>query len=164
MSSDHWTFHHRPRRTGCRSRATPSVGFGIGVLLQGQNGGVRKQYNFWPGETGLDAWDVDRLVLLSKDLPVREIALDSIGEIDTNYWFDYGSVDPTVRRVVEHIRLVQDADLSYPIILGSDGRVMDGMHRIARALLNGDATIRAVQFEVQPEPDFRNCSPGDLPY
>src|SRR3984957_12633834 len=141
-----------------------SVGFGIGVLLQGQNGGVRKQYNFWPGELGLDAWDVDRLVLLSKDLPVREIALDSIGEIDTNYWFDYGPVDPTVRRVVEHIRLIQDADLSYPIILGSDGRVMDGMHRIARALLNGDATIRAVQFEVQPEPDFRNCAPGDLPY
>ena len=98
---------------------------GIGVwpiLFQGQNGGVRKQYHFWPGETGLDAWDVDRLVYLSKDLPVREIALDSIDEIDTNYWFDFGPIDPTVRRVVEHIRLVQDADLSYPIILG----VMDG--------------------------------------
>jgi hypothetical protein len=125
---------------------------------------VRKQYNFWPGEVGIDAWDVDRLVLLSKDLPVREVALDSISDIDTNYWFEYGPIDPTVRRVVEHIRLVQDADLSYPIILGSDGRVMDGMHRIARALLNGDETIRAVQFEVQPEPDFRNCSPDDLPY
>jgi hypothetical protein len=137
---------------------------GVPDPASGPEWGVRKQYNFWPGETGLDAWDVDRLVLLSKDLPVREIALDSIDEIDTNYWFDYGPLDPTVRRVVEHIRLVQDADLSYPIILGSDGRVMDGMHRIARALLNGDATIRAVQFEVQPEPDFRNCSPGDLPY
>lgn len=148
-------------------QATQGRRTGIGVCPippQSQNGGMRKQYNFWPGEVGLDAWDVDRLVLLSKDLPVREVALDSIDEIDTNYWFDYGPIDPTVRRVVEHIRLVQDADLSYPIILGSDGRVMDGMHRIARALLNGDATIRAVQFEVQPEPDFRNCSPGDLPY
>ncbi len=52
----------------------------------------------------------------------------------------------------------------YPIILGNDGRVMDGMHRIARALLEGHATIKAVQFEIQPGPDFRNCTPDDLPY
>jgi hypothetical protein len=127
-------------------------------------GGVRKQYNFWPGEVGLDAWDVDRLVRLSKELPVKEVALDSIDEVDMNYWFDHEPMVPTVRRLVEHLRLIQGADLSYPIILGSDGRVMDGMHRIARALLDGDATIKAVQFEVQPDPDFRNCSPGDLPY
>jgi hypothetical protein len=125
---------------------------------------MRKQYNFWPGEFGLDAWDVDRLVVLSKGLPIKEIALDSIEEIDANYWFYYGPIVPTVRRVVEHLRLVQDADLSYPIILARQGRVMDGMHRIARALLNGDTTIKAVQFEVQPDPDFRNCSPSDLPY
>lgn len=92
------------------------------------------------------------------------MALDSIADIDTNYWFDYGPIVPTVRRVVEHLRLIQEVDLSYPIILGSDGRVMDGIHRIARVLLNGCVTIKAVQFEVQPEPDFRNCSPEDLPY
>lgn len=26
---------------------------------------MRKQYHFWPGEKGLDAWDVDRLIALS---------------------------------------------------------------------------------------------------
>lgn len=40
---------------------------------------------------------------------------------------------------------------------------MDGMHRIARAILEGRSTVRAVQFEIDPEPDFRNCSPADLP-
>jgi hypothetical protein len=25
---------------------------------------VRKQYHFWPGEHGVDAWDVDRLIEL----------------------------------------------------------------------------------------------------
>ena len=125
---------------------------------------MRKQYNFWLGETGLDAWDVDRLVTLSKDLPVIEVALDSIDEVDSNYWFNYGPIDPTVRRVVEHMRLTQEVDMAYPIILASDGRVMDGMHRIARALLDGHTTIKAVQFEVQPDPDFKNCTPDDLPY
>ena len=41
---------------------------------------------------------------------------------------------------------------------------MDGMHRVVRALLNGDRTIAAVQFTVTPEPDFRGCRPEDLPY
>ena len=71
---------------------------------------------------------------------------------------------PTVRRIIDHIVLIQEVDPSYPIILGSDGRVMDGMHRISRAILDGHATIKAVQFVHEPEPDYRNCSPEDLPY
>ena len=125
---------------------------------------MRKQYHFWPGDDGLDAWDVDRLIRLSTDLPIREIGLESITDVDTDYWFDGSAEVATVRKVVEHIRLIQEVDPSYPIILGVDGRVMDGMHRVARAVLQGDSSIEAVQFEVQPEPDFRNCTPEDLPY
>lgn len=125
---------------------------------------MRKQYHFWPGEDGLDAWDVDRLVELSKSLPVKQVPLESIDEIDSVYWFDDRRERPTVRRVVDHARLIEDVDLSYPIILGSDGRVMDGMHRIAKALLEGRATIDAVQFQTHLAPDYRNCRPEDLPY
>jgi hypothetical protein len=129
-----------------------------------QNGLMRKQYHFWPGEKGLDAWDVDRLVRLSADLPVREVRLDVIKDLDTDYWFDGSMEKVTVRKVVEHMRLVQEVDTSYPIILGVDGRVMDGMHRVARALLEGRTSVAAVQFEVHPEPDYRDCRPEDLPY
>jgi hypothetical protein len=41
---------------------------------------------------------------------------------------------------------------------------MDGMHRIARAILDGHLRIKAVQFVDEPEPDHRNCSLEDLPY
>ena len=125
---------------------------------------MRKQYHFWPGEQGLDAWDVDRLVELSKHFPVKQVALESIDELDSVYWFDDRRQRPTVRRVVDHARLIEDVDLSHPIILGRDGRVMDGMHRVAKALLEGRATIDAVQFEIHPDPDYRNCRPEDLPY
>jgi hypothetical protein len=125
---------------------------------------VRKQYHFWPGERGLDAWDVDRLIRLSADLPIRQVPLETITDVDTDYWFDGSAEVATVRKVVEHIRLIRDVDPSYPVILGVDGRVMDGMHRIARALLDGRTSIRAVQFEVHPEPDYRDCRPDELPY
>jgi hypothetical protein len=124
---------------------------------------MRKQYHFWPGEHGLDAWDVDRLVEMSASFAAEEIPVASISEIDSAYWFHEGE-EPTVRRIVDHARLIQEVDASYPIILGPDGRVMDGMHRIARALLNGQATIPAVRFQVLPDPDFRNCRPDELPY
>ncbi len=128
-----------------------------------KTGLVRKQYNFRPSAHGLDAWDVDNLIAASSDLPVREVALDSIADVDTDFWFKFGP-PPTVRRLIEHVRLMEEADLSYPIILGSDGRVMDGMHRIGRAILDGHATVKAVQFVQEPEPDYRDCSPEDLPY
>ncbi len=86
------------------------------------------------------------------------------GDLDTAYWALPGAGHPTVREVVGHLRLVLDADLSHPVILGSDGRLMDGMHRIARTLLEGRAEIAAVRFAEDPEPDHRGVRPDDLPY
>ena len=66
--------------------------------------------------------------------------------------------------MVEHARLISEVDVSDPIILGPDGRVMDCMHRIARALLEGRPDIDAVRFTTLPEPDYRRCWPHELPY
>ena len=125
---------------------------------------MRKQYHFWPSDDGLMAWDVERLIELSKDLPRIAVALSSIREFDEVYWFDDAKERPTCRRVVEHMTLINEVDLSYPIILSSNRRVMDGMHRVAKALLQGDDVIDAVQFERDPEPDYVGRRPEDLPY
>lgn len=124
---------------------------------------VRKQYHFRPSENGLHAWDVDRLVALTADLPVEQFPLTSIRELDTAYWFG-GDTPPTVRAVVDHLRLVHEADPSYPIIVDPDGGVMDGMHRVAKALLAGHATIAARRLAVLPDPDHTDVQPDDLTY
>jgi hypothetical protein len=103
------------------------------------------------------------LIALAAALPVEEVAVAAIAEIDTVYWFDDWQ-RPTVRSVVEHVRLIQEVDLSYPILLGPDGRVMDGMHRIARALLERRPSLPARRFPVLPPADYLNCRPKDLPY
>jgi hypothetical protein len=95
---------------------------------------------------------------------VHAVTVDSVREVDTVYWFDESTAAPTVRAVVEHARLMLDADSSFPVILGPDGRVMDGMHRIARAMLEGRKEVSAVRFPALPEPDYRDCQPADLPY
>ena len=110
------------------------------------------------------AWDVERLIALSTGLPRTMVALSSIREIDEVYWFDGAKERPTCRKVLAHMDLIDRVDLSYPIILGADGRMMDGMHRVAKTLLQGNEAIEAVRFERDPEPDYVGCRPQDLPY
>lgn len=124
---------------------------------------MRKQYHFRPSERGLAAWDVDRLLVLAQGQPTEQVPLEAIREADSNYWFSHGDT-PTVRAVVEHARLIQEADLSYPIIIDPQGGVMDGMHRVGKALLLGQPTISAKRLPRLPQPDYVDIRPEDLPY
>ena len=125
---------------------------------------MRKQYHFRLTERGVLIWDVGRLVELTKDFPRIEVSLSDIRELDESFWFDAEGDKPTCRRIALHAKLINETDLKHPIILSQDGGVMDGMHRVCRALISGVETIQAVQFEEDPEPDYIDVSPDDLPY
>jgi len=125
---------------------------------------LRKQYHFQTSDNGYYAWDVVRLVELSKTFHVKTVPLVSIEEINQNYWFSGKNDVPTCRAIVDHLKIILEVDLKYPIILSSQGRVMDGMHRVAKALLNGHNDIMAVQFRVDPSPDYVDVFPDELPY
>lgn len=115
---------------------------------------MRKQYNLRKSSEGLKAWDVDRLISLSKSFLIKRIPLDAIKEVNEPYWFEHDNQLPTCLDVLNHMKLIEAADLHYPIILCANGGLMDGMHRVLKALLQGDVDIEAVQFEVTPEADF----------
>lgn len=94
---------------------------------------------------GCHQWSVPRLFELSRNLPVMEIPLEHFCT-----WHKYESM--SLRKLVGHIKAVLDADLNCPIILDEDGEIMDGRHRLMKALLEGRATIKAVRFPENPEP------------
>ena len=94
---------------------------------------------------GTHEWSVARLITLSKDLPIMNIPL--------NHLSVYSRYDKlTLRELVGHVKAVLDADVYYPIILDADGDIMDGRHRVMKAILEGHNTIRAVRFDVMPPP------------
>ena len=125
---------------------------------------MRTQYHFQRTTRGFLAWDVQRLIDCSKELPVIEVQLDRIRELDESFWFIHESDAPTCRRITEHARLMLDVDPTHPIILAQDGRVMDGMHRVCRALIDGRRSIAAVRFDTDPDPDYIDVPPDELPY
>lgn len=123
---------------------------------------MRKQYFFRESAEGPLAWDVDRLIELTRGLPRRSVPLTQIRELDEPV---FGAEEaPTWRNLLAHIRLMDEADRRYPIILAADGRVMDGMHRVAQAARAGAPDIVAVQFPEDPLPDHVGKGPEELPY
>lgn len=118
---------------------------------------MRKQYFFRESPGGLLAWDVDRLVELSRACLPKMVPLSAIREADEAWLRRTGAT-------IEHERLIEEADLSYPIILAANGEVMDGRHRVVKATREGRLSIAAVQFAEDPAPDFVGRQPDDLPY
>lgn len=94
---------------------------------------------------GRHGWSVARLFELSKSLPVMEIPLNHL-----NVYYKYEEM--TLRDMVMHMSAVNKADLDCPIILDEDGDLMDGRHRIMKAMLTGKETIKAVRFDENPRP------------
>jgi hypothetical protein len=97
-------------------------------------------------------WCVSRLWALSNDLPRFEYDVSRFQGFDQDWWFCSVHV-PTIRRVLEHMQRIEASDLTYPILLSETGVVMDGVHRICKAYLEGRETITAVQFSENPPPD-----------
>jgi len=96
---------------------------------------------------------IKNLISLASELPVQEMPLEHL---------NFCNLQPTIksfREWVGHIKNVLDADLECPIILDDEGYVMDGRHRIAKAILEGKETIKFVRFKETPPPDY--CEEGE---
>ena len=99
---------------------------------------------------GEKCWLITDLIERSKDLdvmdvPMRHLCIDK--EIAT-------IAGLPLRVFVAHMKQVLDCDMSKPIIMDENGATFDGRHRLARALLDGAETIKAVRFEKDPEPTY----------
>lgn len=94
---------------------------------------------------GRHAWSVARLFELARMLPIMEIPLNHM-----SLYYTYDKL--TIREMVSHMKAVNEANLDYPIILDEDGELMDGRHRLMKAMLIGAETIKAVRFDENPAP------------
>jgi hypothetical protein len=94
---------------------------------------------------GNHEWSVSRLFELSRNLEVMTIPLKHM-----NMYYKYENM--TLRELAGHMVAVNNADLKYPIILDEDGEIMDGRHRLLKAIIEGKRTIKAVRFKKNPRP------------
>lgn len=90
-------------------------------------------------------YNVSAAIFEAKNLPVKNLPLEDFN-------IDYSApCNSDLRNFCEHVKMVNDADLSYPIILNEDGVIIDGRHRLAKALIEGKKAIKAVRFKKDPQ-------------
>ncbi len=53
---------------------------------------------------------------------------------------------PDLFQFLTHYKLVLDADLRYPIIINNSWQVIDGRHRICKAIITWKKKIKAIQI------------------
>ena len=97
-------------------------------------------------------WSATRLIEYSKGLPVFEMPIAGI-YIGQKVFAE----SRTARSIAEHVKRVNETSLEYPILLDPDGFIMDGWHRVVKALSQGIDTIKAIRFEVMPTSDGKDA-------
>ena len=95
-------------------------------------------------------WKTDSLISAALDLPIFQFNIKQVSVDEVLRWKLVN-----LRDYISHYRRVVQADLSKPIILRVDGYIMNGWHRIIKAITQGKAYLPAKQFKINPEPDFK---------
>lgn len=91
------------------------------------------------------SYSVIDLIEASKSLPLFDLPIKGL-DISVNPW---GA--PSIKYYAWHMQRVSDANLKYPIILDDEGYICDGWHRVVKAIIKGDETIKAVRLTVMPD-------------
>jgi len=95
-------------------------------------------------------WKTTSLIKASLGLPVFRLDISKVSVEEVLRWKLVN-----LRDYLNHYRRVAQADLSKPLILRSDGYIMNGWHRVIKALYENKKHLPAVRFLVDPDPDFR---------
>lgn len=121
---------------------------------------IRPQYHFRKIGEDTHIWRIEPL--LKYRFTPLDLMLGKITEIHEPYWYAATNGTPTCISVMRHAAQAHASNLSYPILICENHKIIDGMHRVMKAYSEGLATIRAHQITL-PAPDFINVNPDELP-
>lgn len=97
------------------------------------------------------SWSVARLIKLSEEFPEYEVPVFTFST-----WLWPWEDDLSLDSFINHAYRVQNADLSIPILISPSGAIIDGMHRLCKAILEKKETVKVKYFKELPRPDCTN--------
>lgn len=107
-----------------------------------------KDSNFrWNNGSG---WKAETLIQYAKEQKLKPFKLYFS---NINIGFSPFKIDD-LYDFISHCQRVNNTNLKYPVILSETGLILDGWHRVAKAILMGKKYIYAVRFIINPEMDL----------
>lgn len=118
--------------SGRNAKPVPFVPTAIELDRYWDQGDRREQV---PDSRPKSQWKIQDLMNALKDEPVFELPMKFI-DVSAHHF-----ENKDLFEFARHMKHVMEADLSFPIIMDHRGRIIDGRHRIVKALIEGRATI-----------------------
>ncbi len=83
---------------------------------------------------------------------VEKISIEeNLWQLDQPVWGDYSPRDvlshPEKKKYADNLQRIRSADLSYPIFVTSKHQIIDGYHRVLKAIHTKEKTIKAYVFD-----------------
>lgn len=94
-------------------------------------------------------WNALTLIEHSKKFPVFDLPVAGI-DLSRRAW-KIESIDD----FIYHMNRVNKTNLDYPVILNDEGVIVDGLHRVAKAVLQGKTIIKAIRLNDMPDYDSK---------
>jgi len=106
---------------------------------------------------GENIYDIVKLIPYTQHLPIINIHIDDLkDQLNENVWAIRDSEDNIIGYITPmevltekeasndfHWSRIHEVDLSYPILVLKDYLIIDGFHRLCKAILNNHTTIKA---------------------
>ena len=86
------------------------------------------------------------IIEAAKDLEAFDLPLCGL-DIGVRPWGDM-----TIKNFIYHMARIERASMDHPVILDDEGYICDGWHRVSKAILAGEKTIKAKRLTFMPEP------------
>ena len=102
---------------------------------------------------GTHEWDAPTLWAWAADLRHPRLEVNLAELIVTRQLFADWEPLTSLLQAVNYFRDAQRVDLTFPILLAPTWEVVDGYHRVVKALLAGRVTLPAVHLLELPPPD-----------
>ena len=100
-------------------------------------------------QEGNKVWYATTLIKASKDLPVKSIPINN-KMLDTKIQW---TLD-TFFDLKQHMIRMKNADLKFPVIIGPKGIIIDGYHRLMKAMSLNKTSIKYIKLDKLPPHDF----------
>jgi hypothetical protein len=102
-----------------------------------------------------DKWPARYLYEKVKELGVEEEKV-KLRHVDLSSLPWQGGSIENMDCFIYHAVRIQNCDTSIPVIMRQDGVIIDGWHRVAKAVLEGKKEILAYRFETYIPPEEHN--------
>lgn len=133
-----------------------------GKNIRNERAAARRLWSSPDADGSIRFWTMEQLWQMAACLPVKRVRVRDVADLDEVRWFSEAHKKlPTCRAVAEHARDIFAVEFTHPIILNPRGEVVDGMHRLCKALLLGIEELDAVQLPTMPKPRGQRLPNGE---